>query len=235
MRALRPNRAQDPIPLHPSELEGVPLWVRPGTTDVGTIVHDFSRREHIPPSDRWPIELAVELGTNVGTAIAGLACLHPRATIIGVEPDPGNAALARRNASPFGERCVIVEAAIWDRPTRIVLEGEHPSGYEASEQPAGAEGERLIDAMTIDDLLEQHAPGRPVDYLIFNLEGAEDRVLVGGGEWASRTRMIRTELHPTKGFGEERCLELLRRYGFEAWTEQTPWGGWGFGIKELDG
>jgi hypothetical protein len=40
------------------------------------------------------------------------------------------AALASRLRAAFSGRCQIIEAAIWDRVTKLAVHGDQPSGYE---------------------------------------------------------------------------------------------------------
>jgi len=63
------------------------------------------RANHLPPDDIGsPEPRIVELGTNIGAGLAGLAARYPAATLLGVEPDRQNAALPRWSFADFGER-----------------------------------------------------------------------------------------------------------------------------------
>lgn len=223
-----------PFSFRITELGGRPLRLRAGTSDLGTLYHDYVRHEHLPPPPVASDELrfVCELGSNVGTGLAGLAARYPSAVVLGVEPDAANAALARQNVAAFGDRCRVVESAIWHRSERLAVRGEHPSGYTV--EPAG-QAETSVSGLTIDALLAEAMPGERIDYICFNLEGAEDAVLEAGGEWAARTRSVRCELHPQTGFSAERCTELLSALGFRAWAEPEAWGGWGFGVRDGEG
>jgi FkbM family methyltransferase len=219
-----------PVSLRIAELGGLPLRVRPGTTDLGTLVHDFIRFEHLPPPPLLEADLrqVCEFGSNVGTGLAGLAARYPSARVLGVEPDRENAALARANVAAFGDRCQVVEAAIWHRSDRLAVRGDLPSGYTVESVGETADA---ISGVTIDTLLADEMADGDIDYICFNLEGAEGAVLEAGGEWAARTRSVRCELHPAKGFNAERCVAALRALGFRAWAEPEDWGGWGFGLR----
>jgi len=87
------------VALPVKELDGRPLHVRPGTADMNTIFLNYVQGAHLPPPpfvDR-DLRQICELGSQIGTGIAGLAARYSHARVIGVEPDPENAALARRN------------------------------------------------------------------------------------------------------------------------------------------
>jgi FkbM family methyltransferase len=234
LRTRLESGGEQTVGLRIRELGGAEFHVRPGTTDVGTIYHDFVEGEHLPPPPIRDQELKqlCELGSNVGAGAAGLAARYPSAEVVAVEPDPANAAICRRNLAPFGPRCRVVQTAIWDRAAALVVEGDEPSGYTVREAAATDPADRRVPATTIDTLLADEMPSGDVDYLILNLEGTEPRVLKAGGGWASRVRSIRCELHPHYGFGAEACTHLLEQLGFTAWTEPEPWGGWGFGVRQ---
>ena len=224
-----------PIPLRVKALSGGELWVRPGTTDVGTIFHDLVNDEHLPPPGAPADPRQIwELGSNIGTGLAALAARYPRARLLGVEPDSANAALARRNLQQFGDRCRLIEVAIWDREVDLVVEGEQPSGLTVRPAVEADRPQRRVRGTTIDALVEAHAGDDPIDYVILNLEGTEPRILAGDQPWARRVRSIRVELHPHHGFAEADCVSLLRGLGFRAWTEPEWWGGWGFGVRDRD-
>ncbi len=101
------------------------------------------------PWGRYPRQIC-ELGSNIGTGLAGLAVRYPHATVVGVEPDPDNATIARANVAAFGGRVTLVEAAIWDRPQPLAVEGALPSGYTVR---AAREDERSVAGVTLDSLL----------------------------------------------------------------------------------
>lgn len=65
------------------------------------------------PRPRSLLVLIWDLGANIGLTMAYMAHVFPNARVIGVEPDAGNADLARRNVAPWRDRCTVVEAAAW--------------------------------------------------------------------------------------------------------------------------
>ena len=70
----------------------------------------------------WLAVRIVELGCNIGGTLACTAADHPRAQLLGVEPDADNAALARRNVEPWADRCRVIEAAIWDTDGEVTID-----------------------------------------------------------------------------------------------------------------
>lgn len=103
-----PISTSETIKVPMRELEGGSVFVRPGTTDLGNAVSYYHHGVHLPPEEAGDLKRIVELGTNAGAALTGLAIRHPDAQLLGVEPDPGNFSVAQRNVERFGARCKVV-------------------------------------------------------------------------------------------------------------------------------
>ena len=227
------RKRNDAVGLRLKELDGRRLYVRPGTPDMNTIVLNYVQGAHLPPPefiDRDLLQIC-ELGSQIGTGLAGLAARYPRARVLGVEPDPANAALARRNVAAFGPRCQVIEAAIWDRETELTIEGDWASGYTARESRPDDPPDRRVHGIGVDRLLSEHMPEGSIDYVVMNLERTEPRVLAAAASWAPRVASIRCEIYPGRGFEGEEAVALLEDLGFEAWWEPSPSLGWAFGVR----
>jgi hypothetical protein len=199
--------AGDAVPLRVKALNGHRLHVRPRSGDIDMIWCTYVTNGHLPPGVDSPEPRIVELGTKIGAALAGLAARYPRAKLLGVEPDPQNAALARRNVEVFGHRCRVVEAAIWDRDTELVTR-------------------------SVGSVLDSFEPCREVDYLSMRIEGTELRVLEADDVgWADRVRSIRVESEREYGSDPSRCADALRRLGFEPRIEPRSGGALVFGVR----
>jgi FkbM family methyltransferase len=219
-----------PTPVSMKELGGKELFVRPGTSDLVNAAGDYLDRIHLPPLEIAPatIRQIVELGSNTGSAMASFAVRYPQARILGVEPDPRNAAVARRNVARFGGRCELVQAAIWDQVTELIVEGDQAFGYTVrpGRQDDPPEATR-VPTTTIDALLDRHMPTGEIDYLYMTIEGAESRVLRPGGRWIDRVRCIRLDW----GRGGDPCRRELECRGFETRLEAEGAGVWTVGIR----
>jgi FkbM family methyltransferase len=219
-----PGATPDLVPLRIRALRGERINVRPGTTDLAVIVDDYVYGHQLPPAELVSADMrqVCELGSNVGLGLAGLAALYPNARVLGVEPDPANAALARLNIEPWQDRCAVVEAAIWDEDVELTVEGDEEYGLRVRpRRDDDAPSMPRIAAITIDSLLAEHMPEGTIDYLHLNIEGAEPRVLRAAQGWASRVRSIRVELHPDLGFYASDCIAALERLGFQTRRFET--------------
>lgn len=220
-------------------LDGGPLFVRPRTSDLNAALHDYVDGFHLPPEPArdWPLERVVELGCNVGAALCWYATRHPQARILGVEPDPANAALARRNLSRFGDRCEVVGAAIWSESAELVLEPDeaHSIRVRAAEPGDRERGTETISALGVGELLSEHlAPEEPIDLLLISVEGCERQALSGAEEWAPRVRAIRMELNQHLGGPSRPEAEgMLAALGFETWSDDWL-GSSAYGVRRDD-
>ena len=184
-------------------LGGAPVSIRPGTTDCLVLREVFAFRHHMPPVGLKP-HLIFDLGANNGMTTAHLAETFPAAIVIGVEPDPENAAIARENVAGW-PNAQIVEAAIWTERGTVRLAGPGHASLRVSET-----GEREVEALTLNDLVARH--GTP-DYVKFDVEGAERELLRENTAWARAHPVLNVEVHD---FPVEECLGELRSLGYRA-------------------
>ena len=122
--------------------------------------------------------------------------------------DAGNAALARKNTSTFGDRCRVVHAAVW------IENG--PVNYDPSLEQWGyhvGSGAASATAVTMDHLLEELGWER-VDFAKMDVEGAERHILSAPGAWADRVARMQVETH--NGYTVDQCVRDLRALGFDA-------------------
>lgn len=206
-----------PVPLRLRSLAGNPLWIRPGTPDLATIGHNCVYEECMPPASVRDQDLRqiVELGTYIGTGLAVLAARYPNAKLLGVEPDPRSFELARMNSRPYADRVALHRGAVWSGRAALGIRGEWPSGASVEPQEGGE-----VQGISLYGLLERYLPDGVIDYMWINLEGSEAAVLDSGEGWAERTRSVKVEVHPDRGFGYEDCARALAGLGYEV----ESWG-----------
>jgi FkbM family methyltransferase len=208
VRLLRLLDASHGVPGAPVKLQIVPLgmsvWLRPGTTDVN-VLFDTIRGFHLPPEDLEP-RLILDLGSNIGLTVADLAARYPDATVIGVEPVPASASMARWNTAAYGDRCRIIEAAAWHEDTSLQFEVE--SGNEYAGRLAST-GTLTVEAVSLRTLLRDV---ETADYVKLDIEGAEEHVLERNADWAEKVRCVKVETHPP--YTLDRCADALARLGF---------------------
>jgi len=205
-RVSRAKTGSDqPLPVAIRQIGGGEVWLRPGTTDRVVAMATFVGRYELPPDDVGDPSLIWDLGCNIGLTMRHMGHLYPNARIVGVELDSANADLARRNIEPLGDRCEVIEAAVWP-----------VSGEVSYAKEGGADAYRVTDSggiavetVTPNELLERF--GRP-DYVKIDIEGAEQPVLKRAAEWATQIPAISVECHPPYSLDE--CRNDLEGLGF---------------------
>jgi FkbM family methyltransferase len=217
-------------------LGGGAIAVRPRTSDMYNAASYYANGLHLPPPgvrDR-DLHLIVELGSNIGAALCGLAVRYPHARMIGVEPDAENLRMAQLNLERFGGRVTLVNAGVWDSDATLVVEDSHGAGEHGLTVRAVEPGTRPgvgVEALTIDEILGRHAPGEDVDFMFVNVEGTEPRLFDAGGEWPERVRSLRVELHPYFDYTEARCVPQLEALGYRAWPAPEEPEKWIYAVR----
>lgn len=212
--ALRhPGAPADGVLVRARQLGGAALELRPGSTDVWAflgLLPPYSRA-HVPAPAVVPRDARCvwDLGANIGVTMAHLAVAFPRARVVGVELDPGNAAQARTNTAAWGDRCTVIEGGVWDTPGELVYEA--PVGAEVGFHAARADAEAVADddgrgaapavrralAVTLGALARTHAgPDGRIAFVKMDIEGAERAVLADAGAWAPLVDALSVEVHP---------------------------------------
>ncbi len=209
-----PTDASTLVPLRIKELNGQTIWCRSGLADLGVVYDTFVGRFHLPPDTQAPVRTILDLGANIGLTIADLAMQFPEARILGVEIDPGNCELCRKNIARFGDRCRLRQAAVWHEPGEILYGGERESGFAIGAGNGGA-AERSAPAVTVAELIDDLEVDE-VDYVKMDIEGAEKEVLAAADDWLPRVRSIKVEVHPEKAstlYTMGMCADHLERHG----------------------
>ena len=206
-------------------LGGREVLLRPSTSDADTVWGTFAGAYHLPPPEASDPRLIWDLGANIGLTMADMAVRFPGARIVGVELDHDNAQLARRNLAPWGERCEVLEAAVWREDGELSyhrLTGG-TAGHHVADVPVGTEGEGIAraPAISLDTLLERSGAGAVVDFAKVDVEGTERELLRAGTGWAGRVRTITVEVHEPYTVAE--CERDLRALGFTTRVHPRHW------------
>ena len=196
-------------------VKGVPhgLRVRAATTDAVTIESVFGSAYHLPPQMLRDNAVILDLGANAGYAAAHFATMYPKARVIALELDAGNADLARRNLAPF-KGCELVNAAIWIEDGQIEYAGGTEDGFAIVNG-----GARTAPAITIQTLLDQRSIEK-ADYVKMDIEGAE-WPLFRQPAWLDRIDSIGVEVHRPLQMNEIEAT--LRRAGFVTARSNNHW------------
>jgi len=137
----------------------------------------------------------LDLGANIGLTCVWLAQTYGCDRLLGVEPDPENVVLARRNLAQNGIHGEIVEAAVGPRNGTAPFARSDHSNLGSLIATRGA----TVDVAVRDPRsLLAEAGMQSVDLCKMDIEGGEGPLLLeGDGAWLSDVRSIIAELHET--------------------------------------
>jgi FkbM family methyltransferase len=151
------------------------LSLRNGSTDLDVFEQHFARRELLDIRFAQEASTIVDLGANVGISVEVLRRLFPRARIVAVELEAGNAELCRANHR-FDGRVSILTGAIWPEPGRVRVKDVGDGAWAFRAAPSGAGEAASVPAFTYRQILDMHQI-QTVDVLKMDIEGAEAEVL----------------------------------------------------------
>jgi FkbM family methyltransferase len=180
------------------------IHLRAGESDVAAIRQIFGGREYdigripaigarlnaryraILDSGRKPV--IVDAGANIGVASLWFRMVYPEATIVAVEPEPGNVAILSRNLGGLRD-IMVLAAAIGGRPGFVQVRNER-LGWAA--QTARAEsGVSVVTMATAFDAAPECIPF----FAKIDIEGFESDLFSDNLDWLSEVYMIIIEPH----------------------------------------
>jgi FkbM family methyltransferase len=231
--SLLPERvhpaARTAVPVHDAA-SGQDVWLRPRSSDLAAF--DFvETRYHLPPEIDPPIEHIAVLGANIGLLLIDLAARYPAARLLAVEPEPENAAVARRNLAPLGARCTFVEAAVWHEDGELELSWTSDAwGFNLARNVNADERERssyIVEAVDAGALFDAFTAGQPLDYAFVNIESAWYEML-HHGSWTRNVRSLKIEI--VDHYDE--AVLLLESLGYRAHLCRLSWGAYAVGTRD---
>jgi FkbM family methyltransferase len=214
-RAFR-REGDDVVGVRLRALGGERLWIRPRADDPWILRETLTYADCMPPADAPDPRLILDVGANIGASMARFAATFPQARVVGLEPDPANAELCRRNLAPWADRCTLIEAAAWTHDGTVRL-----SGTDAAWMKVGDSG-REVRALSLASVLAEVAADT-VDFLKLDIEGAERHVLTQDTGWSAAVACVNVEVHAPYTTG--RCVADLEALGFTVAIAPAPRGG----------
>jgi FkbM family methyltransferase len=179
------------------------LRLRPDTTDIETFAqiflyahyrtHHMARHADIGAYyESCAKPLILDLGANIGLSPLYFAKNWPKATIVGVEPDPGNYEVFCQNTAEQ-KHIVPMCGAIASKHSyaRIINPHESQWGYRTEINDGNSGG---LVALSVTELLERHSDCQPFICKI-DIEGAEQELFSANTQWLTRFPIVIIELH----------------------------------------
>lgn len=175
-----------------------PITLRAGTSDAGEVAHTVLRESygvHLPSSEA---RIIFDAGANIGDSTVWYLSRFPHARVFAIEPDAGNFNMLHRNCAPYGDRAVLVNAALWPVDGVVVLTDRNSySGISA--RPPHADETAECEAISMTTLLTRFGI-RNVDIFKCDIEGAETELFRTGGAWIERVGAFYIDTHGPEAF-----------------------------------
>lgn len=135
--------------------------------------------------------LIVDCGANAGFSALYFSRAFPKATVIGVEPDEENIALARENCSSHSNvRFLHAGVAARSGRAELLNPGLGAWGYRTVENPLGR-----LNLISIGDVLAETAETTVPFIAKIDIEGFEENLFFENTEWVDRFPLLIIELH----------------------------------------
>jgi FkbM family methyltransferase len=198
-------------------LKGMPesFYVRLGTTDWYVLEEIFFSRVYDPLINDTGSEVRqiIDLGANTGFSTRLWQIKFPGAMIVAVEPDSANIEMCRLNLA--GEdshnHLQLVRACVSGIARQVSLDRSRGSWRFTMHEAAGIAEEELIEARTLQQIMNECGIVGTVDLIKCNIEGAEEEVFAHCAEWIGRVRRMGVQVHHP--YTSARLLEDLERAG----------------------
>jgi FkbM family methyltransferase len=200
LRPKRDNKWAVTVPGYPQ------VYLRPDTTDAaiircilgdkeyslaGTRFERVSRHHYdeIVASGKRP--LIIDAGANIGAASLWFAHEYPKAIIVAIEPEPGNAACLRENTAG-ADNIIIREAALGATAGKVAL--TNPANHDWAFRSERSTDGLGIDIVTIPQIIGEVEDAAPFLAKI-DIEGFESDLFAQNTEWISAFGVLMIEIH----------------------------------------
>jgi len=174
-----------------------PFHFRHATTDKYIMADVLLDAQYACLMGRDGVRTILDIGANIGTASVVFLNEYPQATVVALEPDPGNFAILQRNLAPYGDRAIASRCALWHRSEALAIDrGHFRDGGAWSFQVRSSHGsDSEVEGVTLSEVMRRHGIEN-IDILKIDIEGAERYVFEGSvAACLPRITRIAIELH----------------------------------------
>lgn len=190
-----------------------PFSLRNNPYDYATFEEVVLKEGYQLPVDEKPATI-IDAGANIGLTAAYLATRFPLATIVALEPEPGNFDLLKMNTSRYA-RVKPIQAGLWSHETWLTITNTDEGDNAFRVDPVPAEVPGAMQAFSVPGIMEQHQ-WQQVDLIKIDVEGAEKEIFEGDTSWLRYVKIMVIELHDRFKAGcSEAVFAAVAKHQFE--------------------
>lgn len=171
-----------------------PFWLRRNTSDIKVFEQIFLYKEY-DVSVQFKPRFIIDAGANIGLGTIYFAERFPDATIVAIEPEPGNFKLLQKNTLAY-PKVQCRQNGLWHRTAFLEVQDVLEMGnwgFICKEVPTPTP--TTIAAISVAELLQQMEVA-VIDIFKIDIEGAELELFSTAYEtWLPYTNMIIIEMH----------------------------------------
>jgi FkbM family methyltransferase len=199
--------------IQPKQLD-YPIKVRSDSSDLDVFCQIFVEEEYACLDNLKNVDLIIDCGANVGYSSAYFLSKFPSSRVIAVEADRSNYDLAVDNLKAYGDRVMVLNAAVWSHRTVLQLRSDsYRDGRQSSRQVEEASNQApgAVEGVDLPYLISLAGKSR-VSLLKVDIEGAEAVVFSpegGVSDWIRCIDALVIELHDDSVFGP--CSDIFHR------------------------
>jgi FkbM family methyltransferase len=185
-----------------------------GAADKGVMSHFCKEGYRIRDGQTAErVRFIVDAGANIGDETTRFRFFHPDATIVALEPEPGNFRLLERNTQASSQT-IALNKGLWSRECRLAIQpGTSNESFKVTEvhDPAAAHD---VVATSVPDLMRQFGVAE-IDILKLDVEGAEREIFAAqDADWIAKVKVFIFECPDNDAPGTTQVIfDALRRTG----------------------
>ena len=151
-------------------------------------------------------DVVIDIGANIGEF--SVTATRLGAFTISCEPEPLEFRCLRANATGLG---IQLNVALWNEQKAVTLFSKNDSGDSSLIEMGEYVDAFDVEARTLDDVVRQYAPGRPIKLIKLEAEGAEPEIIAGGSAALRRAEYVTVDAGPERGReGHNTVVEVLQ-------------------------
>ena len=179
-----------------------------GEYDTARIPHaeDRLRRAYQEMLDAGKTPVIVDAGANIGAATIWFAAHYPRATVVAIEPEPGNVEILRKNIGHF-KNVIVLDGAIGANGGYVTINSRTASVAGRTERADDG-----IKIYTVQDAVDA-VPNGALFIAKIDIEGFEKDLFSTNIDWIDQASAVMLEPHDWMLPGEKSSHSFQKALG----------------------